>query len=535
MKHAPITLCAVLTGLLLIIRVADAQNSKSQFVYLMPPPQESHHTVVMGDTNAKDPEVAGHPLLVGRRNAPIASRQSTPPTVGEQKSSRSRYQTFFRAAGHLVKSHTFELVKQPFTSAGRLVCLFGDTAFGLINRADIRFRCQPVLARTLVPPNLSTDAMDLAVWESELDRMTGRPAIEGRICYLIDGPAFFSALESAVQNAKSSVHMQTYIYADDDVAMKFADLLMAQSHALDVRILYDGLGTIMAQGVAAESLPFGYDAPRCVHRYIENNSRAKVRVISNTWLTSDHIKNTIIDGQRAFIGGMNVGREYRHEWHDMMIELEGPVVRELGTMFDLAWARAGIQGDLGFIRHARSNRPACDRRATYPVRLITTRTGRPHLSNVLKAAVKRAQKYVFLENAYVADDAMILELCRARKRGVDVRVVLPEKTNHSVMQHNNKIAEQTLLAHGVRVFRYPGMTHIKAIVVDGWACLGTANFYKLSFHVNLELNVATSDETAVNELIDQLFLKDMCVASEILFPETLGVKDYVLELVADEL
>ena len=105
--------------------------------------------------------------------------------------------------------------------------------------------------------------------------------------------------------------------------------------------------------------------------------------------------------------------------------------------------------------------------------------------------------------AYFADDRILYELCRARRRGVDVRVIIPAKVNHKVMEHSNKVAINTLLEYGVRVYIYPGMSHIKAAVYDGWVCVGTANFDKLSFKVNRELNVGTSDSRIVTFFPDE--------------------------------
>ena len=83
--------------------------------------------------------------------------------------------------------------------------------------------------------------------------------------------------------------------------------------------------------------------------YLETGSRVRVRTHSNPFMTGDHVKSTIIDSERAFVGGMNIGREYRYEWHDMMMEVTGPIVAGLERDSDKAWGKAGFVGDLGLL------------------------------------------------------------------------------------------------------------------------------------------------------------------------------------------
>ena len=75
--------------------------------------------------------------------------------------------------------------------------------------------------------------------------------------------------------------------------------------------------------------------------YLQHGSEVKVRKSRNPWLVTDHVKQIIIDGKTAYIGGMNIGREYRYDWHDMMIKLSGPVVTAMQNDFNRAWSLQG--------------------------------------------------------------------------------------------------------------------------------------------------------------------------------------------------
>jgi phosphatidylserine/phosphatidylglycerophosphate/cardiolipin synthase-like enzyme len=128
---------------------------------------------------------------------------------------------------------------------------------------------------------------------------------------------------------------------------------------------------------------------------------------------------------------------------------------------------------------------------------------------------------------------MLYELAKARHRGVDVRVIMPLVTDRGPITRNNALAANAMLKHGIRVFVYPGMSHVKAAVFDGWACLGTANWDKLSFSINKELNIATSHPDAVERLNEQLFEKDFARSVEITEPFPERWSDYLIEILGD--
>ena len=171
----------------------------------------------------------------------------------------------------------------------------------------------------------------------------------------------------------------------------------------------------------------------------------------------------------------------------------------------------------------------------YPLRVLFTRPGNAEIFRAQLAAIRQARKYIYVENAYFTDDAMLYELAKARKRGVDVRVILPLAGNHGPINKSNILAANAMMAHGIRVFVYPGMSHIKAAIFDDWVCLGSANWDKLSFRANKELNIATSHPRAVEELQLRLFDADFSKAVELTEPFPERWSDHLLEVLADYL
>ncbi len=304
---------------------------------------------------------------------------------------------------------------------------------------------------------------------------------------------------------------------------------------VNVKVLLDGLGTILATRTQHESAPQDYSPPDSVRLFLEADSDVDVRQIKNPWLAGDHVKTTIIDGDVAFTGGMNIGREYRYAWHDMMIEMRGPVVGTLSEEFFDAWAHAGPWGDVGFFFHKLTPTPRAVKGNGNPLRVLFTRPGQAEIFNAQREAIRSAKRYVYIENAYFSDDTMLYELARARRRGVDVRVILPLVSNHGALNQSNALAANAMLEHGIRVFLYPGMSHVKAAVFDGWACMGSANWDKLSFRTNKELNIATSHEPTVNELLERVFAEDFGKSVELTEPFPARWSDHLMEVVADYL
>ncbi|UCH40948.1 MAG: phosphatidylserine/phosphatidylglycerophosphate/cardiolipin synthase family protein, partial [Gammaproteobacteria bacterium] len=276
-------------------------------------------------------------------------------------------------------------------------------------------------------------------------------------------------------------------------------------------------------------------APPSVRLFLESDSEVKVRQKANPWFTGDHIKSFIVDQQVAYVGGMNIGREYRYDWHDMMMELRGPVVDKLAREFDISWRHAGPLGDLGYLAGRASSLEARNQERGYPLRLLLTGLGNYEIYNAQIEAIRRAQNHIYIQNAYFTDDRMLRELVFARRRGVDVRVVVPMETDHGPITRSNVLAANVMLENGIRVYIYPGFSHVKAAIYDGWACLGSANFDRLSLRLNRELNIASSDSGLVEQLQQQLFDVDFQASPELTEPIPDRWVDHLVELVSDYL
>jgi cardiolipin synthase len=425
-------------------------------------------------------------------------------------------------------------INRPVSHISTLASLAIKSTGGLLRRVAISSVQMPALNGD-IPAVSNAETMDLVEFEKTLDRVTGTRQDKGEIKFLVDGDEYFCRLASSIENAKESVDIRTYIFDNDDYAVEVADSLKERSQDIRVRVMLDSLGNLMAMQADSESMPTDHKVPLSMSMYMENESDVKVRNITNPWTTGDHTKTTIIDKKLAFVGGMNIGREYRYDWHDLMMEVTGPVVDQLQYESDKAWARASIFGDLAnFVAFAKGKKENAGRDG-YPVRVLQTRNFDSDIHKAQIAAIQNAKSYILIENAYFSDDRTVYELAKARRRGVDVRVIIPLRGNHGPMNASNKLTINKLLEHGIRVYQYPGMSHVKAAVYDGWASVGSANFDKLSLKVNKELNLATSDKDTVQALLDQVFIPDLMMSKEINAPIDVTMVTRLAEIVVDEL
>jgi phosphatidylserine/phosphatidylglycerophosphate/cardiolipin synthase-like enzyme len=431
----------------------------------------------------------------------------------------------------LVEGHGLALLKNPISSLFRL----GDLAVETV----VRFVRFPFPKPTTHYPSLSQcQGMDLAAWEAWLDRYTGTHQEDGSLDLLMDGEQFFPRLRQAFAAATNHIHVDVYIFDKDDVGVSVADQLKERACEVEVKVIFDRLGSI-GGGASPPGTPMPEDfvAPTSIYSYLKQDSNVRVRPFLNPWFSSDHSKLFLVDGTQAWMGGMNLGREYRYEWHDLMVELQGPVVASLEDEFRREWAHEGPLGDLGYVAALvrgpgkKEAPPPSDR--WIKLRLLPTKTAWKPFSAAVQGAIGKSQSYIYLENPYLFDKRVIIELVRARNRGVDVRVVLPRVNDLKAGGRSNLVLANYLLEHGVRVYFYPGMTHVKALLVDDWACLGSGNLNHLSLRVCQERNVASSDPAFAARLKKELFDEDFSRSYELTEPVSIEWVDFLADLVLE--
>jgi len=386
--------------------------------------------------------------------------------------------------------------------------------------------------------SMSAEAPGTPEFEDLLDRMRFPSAEAGKLTWLVDGPAFFPELDRQITAARHSIKLQVYIFDNDDIGVRYADVLKGRASEVPVHVLFDDLGSTLAHRSAPGTLgPRGFVPPANMSACLQEKSKVRARRTLNPWLVCDHTKLLVFDEQSAILGGMNIGREYYSEWHDLMVRVEGPIVQSLSREFSRAWSKAGPWGDFSLLR-----KPAIFRRHApvtggIPLRILRTDPvdGRYEILDASLLAIRGARKRVWIQNPYFAHDDLVLAVAAAAHRGVDVRVIIPKGGDSTLMDAGNLSSARSLIHAGAKVFMYPKMTHLKVMICDDWASVGSANFDTLSMRINRELNLVFAGRAAVQELEKAVFLPDLRQSRRILPQETKGIANSLAETLADQL
>jgi phosphatidylserine/phosphatidylglycerophosphate/cardiolipin synthase-like enzyme len=433
----------------------------------------------------------------------------------------------------IFESHGLALVKNPVSSVARLVNLLTESLASLV-------RLPFPKPRGAVPPLAHAPGMDLICWEKWLDDHTSSPRGYGSLRLLIDGERFFPRFQDAISKAENHIEIHVFMFDNDDVALGIADQLKQRSAQVHVRVIFDRLATMEAARIPpATPPPKPYVPPASISSYLKKDSHVEARPFLNPFCSYDHSKVYIVDGTRAWMGGMNIGREYRSEWHDMMVELSGPILGSLEREFQLDWAHAGPLGDLAYLdallKEPKPPKIAPPLEPWLQLRLLPTKTIRKPFAKAVLHALDWAKSYIYVENPYLFDKRVMSGLVHARERGVDVRVILPHVNDSPTGGRAELVAANYLVEQGVRVFFYPGMTHVKALLVDDWACVGSGNLNQFGLALCQEHNVGTSDRVFSAKLKHDLFEEDFTHCYELSEPVEVEWKDFLADFVLEGL
>ena len=344
---------------------------------------------------------------------------------------------------------------------------------------------------------------DLDILDKQMvleQQVSGSPLVLGnKVTLLQDGEATYAAMFAAIRAARDHINMESYIFEDDDTGRQFADLLLEQQgRGVQVNVIYDSFGGINTPKAFFDRLKAG-GIDVLEFNPINPLSVTKVWRINHR----DHRKLLIVDGEIAFLGGINISSVYssgsvvrrtnrtpesKVAWRDTDLQIEGPVVAELQKLFLKTW-----QKQRGAQPLERAYFPALGVRGNEIVRTIGSTPDDPYslIYLTLISAIGNAEKQVYLTNAYfVPDPQLIKALIGAVDRGVDVRLVLPSHSDSAVVFHAGRSHYSSLLERGVRLYERTGvLLHSKTAVIDGvWSTVGSTNLDWRSFLDNDELN-----------------------------------------------
>ena len=364
------------------------------------------------------------------------------------------------------------------------------------------------LAVTLpeVPPMMS---------DQVFSRTAGAHLVRGNsVRILQDAKENYPAWLEAIQSARRFVHFENYILHEDAVGERFAGAFISKAReGVPVRIIYDWIGCI---GTSRSFWRRLREAGVDVRSF--NPPRLDQPL---GWVTRDHRKCLVVDGEIAFVTGLCVGQawEGRPErgqapWRDTGISLRGPAVAEVALAFADSWSAVGpsLPDEEGIGPETIPDAGDVD------VRVVASTPGSASLYRLDPLVASLARRTLWLTDAYFAGTSIYVQALRAAAEdGVDVRLLVPGPgSDIPLVQAISRSGYRALLRSGVRVFEWNGpMLHAKTAVADArWARVGSTNLNLSSWVGNRELDLVIENE-AFGQAMEEMFALDLTNATEI--------------------
>ena len=293
------------------------------------------------------------------------------------------------------------------------------------------------------------------------------------------GRELFDAMLAAIEYAKETIFLETYIIKGDAVGEEFKQKLARKAaEGVAVYVTFDGFGNTV--------VPRAFKRfPPQVHVFKYLAMRRPWHVIDPRRLVVNHRKLLVIDGKIGFIGGYNLGSLYATEWRDTHLRIRGPAAADLAQSFIDFWNRNYPGHDRIKYHYPRHFDPLISLRGTDMMRLTFP------IRDMYIEAIDRAERHILLTNAYfVPDRSLLSALAAAADRGVAVQILVPWTSNHILADWLARGHFTECLRSGIRIFGYRhAMIHAKTCTIDGvWSTIGTANLDRLSSVGNYEVN-----------------------------------------------
>lgn len=329
-----------------------------------------------------------------------------------------------------------------------------------------------------------------------------------KIDVLSDGESTFEAIFEAIRNAKDHIHIEFFIFDNDNISNQLRELLIQKAkEGVRIRMIYDYWGsfdlskkylkTLRDAGVFVRAfLPFRWR--------ISRTSKINYRI---------HRKLIIVDGKIGFTGGLNIADRYiltnsLGKWRDTFVRMEGSIIQGLQLLFMVDWFfvdRKLIDGPQYF--------PKAQKFSQNIVQIVNSGPDSDWeaIMQGIAKAIATATKYVYIHSPYFMPTEVISTCMQmAALSGVDVRLMIPAKSDSSMSDASSCSYLGPALEAGVRVFRYKkGFLHSKAIVIDDFiSIVGSCNLDERSFAQNFEANVFIY-ETTTSVKLKELFMQDI--------------------------
>jgi len=322
---------------------------------------------------------------------------------------------------------------------------------------------------------------------------------KNKVKILNNAEIFYPELFLEIKKAKDHIHLEFFEILPDSIGKEFVDLLLEKSNqGVKVRLICDGHGSSKfirkyKKIFLNNQIDFAIFNPR------------KFSFFKNKLNHVNHRKLTVIDGRIGFLGGTNIGDKYLHKskfgyWRDLQLKVEGTSVYSLQTVFIRDWFYATRKDIYNYYLYPKiksfgeTNLHIAPSGPDFKIQ---------NSKMLLFSLITNSEKRLYLQTPYfVPDNALIMALKNAALKGVDVKIILPEKSDVGIYNYINKTFLPELLDVGIKIYFYKkGFIHTKLMVSDDVVSVGSANFNTRAMDLDFELNAYLFDQKLANAFV----------------------------------
>lgn len=350
-----------------------------------------------------------------------------------------------------------------------------------------------------------------------------KPSFGNQVDVFHEGDLLYESMLGDISLARRQVFFEIYMFRSDDVSWRFAEALARQAkEGVEVRFLYDAVGSLEADGTIFEFLK--KQGVQVVEFRPLRPWRRRAGLFGR-----NHRKIIVVDHRIGYIGGVNVAdhwsesRKGAEAWRDTHLRISGPAACDLGLLFAETWQReTGALLSLDQEQESLGEREAKPRERNGGVLIVGGRGRyRGKIRRLYQRQIGQAKSQVFITSSYfVPDRAVSRALCQAAKRQVEVRLLLPDRSDVRLADLAGRHFYARFLRSGIRIYLWgASVLHAKSMIVDdAWGIVGSSNFDSLSLNYNLEANALLFDPAPV-ESLKARFWSDLGQARELSLEE----------------
>ncbi len=324
----------------------------------------------------------------------------------------------------------------------------------------------------------------------------------------------WEAMLDACENAKKSIDLEQFIFIRNEIGEKFIDICSKKvKKGVKVRFLWDAVGSfsffgsstieeLKSKGIELIFYKTLFPSFYEVHNY-------------KSWYLRNHRRTLVIDGVIGFTGSICVSDEMKY-WRDTVVKIDGEAVNEMQDAFQKMWYEAQKK-DTPIEQSDRTYNKSIE------FKYITNSPipGKRYLYNTVLKAIRDANEYVYITTPYFVPTRQLYKLLRKISRsGVRVKIIIPESTDHPIVDLCARTFFNKMLKDGIKIYLYKDkIVHSKTIIIDNkWSSVGTLNLDTISLLYNFEGNLVSTNTDFADELLTH-FIDDLHKTKEITFSE----------------